>query len=275
MSRELGDDFNAPAFIEVGAVKPPQAQLPVGRTLQQQGPNMRLFRISADDANAIMEVGFGLRNRLPVNEPNQWPQQQVDENDKTGRQRRMQRMPGACEHSYRRRAPQRSRGVEAGDMKSLAKDNSRTREADSGDNLRRHPCGTSFNGKQTCEDHKACGTDCDQRVGPQARHPLTPLALEPDARAQQRCRCEADSRLINRCAHSGNPSLLPGAFAGGGPEPAMLRPAPAIASLTRRSEDRGVRSCAAGAGSSRSARCCLPAGKLRWRPIVSRLQSGP
>src|SRR3984893_14212241 len=162
MSRELGDDFDAPALIEVGAVQPPQAQLPVGRTLQQQRPNMSLFRVSTDDANPIMKVGFGLRDRLPIDESNQWSQQQVDENDKTRRQRRMQRMPSACEHSYRRRAPQRGRGVEAGDMKSLAKDDSRTQEADSGDNLRRYPCGTSFIGKQTCEDNKPWRTDRDQ-----------------------------------------------------------------------------------------------------------------
>src|ERR1700687_2325467 len=125
MSRELGDDFDTPSLIEGGAIEPPQAELTIAGALQQQRSNMRFFRISADDANAIMEIGFGLRDRLPVDEPNQWPQQQVDENDKTGRQRRMQRMPRACQHSHRRRAPQSGRGVEAGDMKSLAKDDSR------------------------------------------------------------------------------------------------------------------------------------------------------
>src|ERR1700732_5627710 len=169
MSRELGDDFDTPAVPEVGTVKPPQAELAIAGALQQQRADMRLFRISADDADAIMKIGFGLRDWLPVDEPNQWSQQQVDENDKTGRQRRMQRMPSACEHSYRRRAPQSGRGVEAGDMKSLAKDDSRTQEADPGDDLRRHPCGTSFIGKQTCEDHETRGADCDQCVGSQAR----------------------------------------------------------------------------------------------------------
>src|SRR5580692_12564774 len=128
MSRELRDDFDTPAVIEVGTVKPPQAELSVARALQEQSPDMRLFRVSADHPDAVVKVGFGLRNRLPVDEPNQRPQQQVEENDKTGCQRRMQRMPGACEHSHRRRAPQSGRGVEAGDMKSLAKDNSRAQE---------------------------------------------------------------------------------------------------------------------------------------------------
>ena len=73
-------------------------------------------------------------------------------------------------------------------MKSLAKDDSRAQEADSGDDLRRHARGTAIIGKQTREDHEACRTDCDQRVGTQARHSLTPLAFEPDARAQQRRR---------------------------------------------------------------------------------------
>src|ERR1700733_8051527 len=112
MSRQLGDDFATPAVIEAGAVKPPQAQLSGGRALQEKGSDMRLLRISADGPDAIMKVGLGLRNRLPVDEPNQRSQQQVDENDKTGGQRRMQRMPGACEHSHRRRAPQSGRGVE-------------------------------------------------------------------------------------------------------------------------------------------------------------------
>src|SRR4030081_1316595 len=237
MSRELGDDCDTPALIEVSAIEPPQTELTVAGALQQQRADMRLFRISADDADAIMKIGFGLRDWLPVDEPNQWSQQQVDENDKAGRQRRMQRMPSACEHSHRRRTPQSGRGVEAGDMKSLAKDNSRTKEADPGDNLRGHPCGTAFIRKQTCQDHKTRRTDCAQGVVSKAGHSLTPLAFDPDARAQQRRRCEADSRLINRCVHCENPSRFPGAFAGGGPEPTMLRAAPAIPSRTRWFED--------------------------------------
>src|ERR1700687_3958783 len=202
MSRELSADFNASAVRKIGAVETPQAELTVARTLQQQRANMSLLRIPADDADAIMKVGFGLRDRLPVDEPNQWSQQQVDENDKAGCQRRMQPMPSACQHSHRRRTPQRGRGVEAGDMKSLAKDDSRTQEADQADSVRRPPCGTSLIGKQPCEDQKTCGADCDQRFGPQARHSLTPLAFEPDARAQQRRCCEADSRLKIGSAHA-------------------------------------------------------------------------
>src|SRR6202171_4754713 len=274
MSRELGDDFDAPALIEVSTIEPPQTELTIAGALQQQRADMRLFRVAADDVDAVMKVGFGLRDRLPVDEPNQWSQQQVDENDKAGRQRRMQRMPSTCEHSHRRRAPQSGRGVEAGDMTPLAKDDSRTQEADPGDNLRRHPCGTAFIRKQTCEDHKTRRTDCDQRVGSQAGHPLTPLAFEPDARAQHRRRCEADSRLINRCVHCENPSRLLAAFASGGPEPAMLRPAPALVSLTTRSEDRCLRSCAADAASSRSAKCDLPAGTVRWLPIACAFNGG-
>jgi hypothetical protein len=82
MGRELRDDFDTPAVIEVGTVKPPQAELSVARALQEQSPDMRLFRVSADHPDAVVKVGFGLRNRLPVDEPNQRPQQQVDENDK-------------------------------------------------------------------------------------------------------------------------------------------------------------------------------------------------
>jgi len=82
MSRELRDDFDTPGVIKVGTVKPPQAELSVARALQEQSSYMRLFRVSADHPDPIVEVGFGLRNRLPVDEPDQWSQQQVDENDK-------------------------------------------------------------------------------------------------------------------------------------------------------------------------------------------------
>jgi hypothetical protein len=65
-----------------------------------------------------------------------------------------------------------------------------------------------------------------------------------------------------------NPTRLAGAFAGG-PEPTILRTAPAIAFLIRRFEYRYVKSCAAGAVSSHSVRFCSPAEKLRWLPIVA------
>jgi len=86
-------------------------------------------------------------------------------------------------------------------MKSFAKDDSCTQETDPGDNLRRHARGAAFIGKQPREDHKARGADCDQRVGSQTCHSLTPLAFEPDTRAQQGRHRQADSRMINRCVH--------------------------------------------------------------------------
>jgi hypothetical protein len=52
--------------------------------------------------------------------------------------------------------------------------------------------------------------------------------------------------------------LISRSFAGGDPEPKMLRAAPAIVFLTRRLEGRGMRSDAAGAASSRSAMCNSP-----------------
>src|ERR1700730_19053148 len=63
LRRQLCGDFDASALLEVGAIEPPQAELTVACALQEQGADMRLFRISADDANAIVEVGFGLRDR--------------------------------------------------------------------------------------------------------------------------------------------------------------------------------------------------------------------
>jgi hypothetical protein len=47
---------------------------------------------AVSDPNAVVKVGFGLRDRLPVDDPNQRPQCQIDKNDKSRRQCRMQRM---------------------------------------------------------------------------------------------------------------------------------------------------------------------------------------
>src|ERR1700682_3016034 len=137
-------------------------------------------------------------------------------------------------------------------MKSLAKDDSCTKKANPGDDLRRHPRGASFVGKQTCEDHKARRADRDPRIGPQAGHPLTPLAFESDACAHEGGHAEADGGLINRCGHSENPVRFAGTFAGA-PDPRMPRAAPATASLIRQFENRYVKSCAADEGSSHSA----------------------
>src|ERR1700722_11606968 len=127
--RELCGDFDAPALPEVGAVEPAQTELTVAGALQEQRADMRLFRISADDANAVMEVGFGLCDRLPVDDPDQWPQGQIDENDKHRRQRRVQRMAASREQPHGRGTPQCRCGIEAGDLKSLAKDDSGAEKA--------------------------------------------------------------------------------------------------------------------------------------------------
>jgi hypothetical protein len=62
------------------------------------------------------------------------------------------------------------------------------------------------------------------------------LALESDDGSHQGSHSEVDSGLIDRCAHFKIPPDF--VVAGGGPEPAMLRTAPAIAFLIRRLEDR-------------------------------------
>jgi hypothetical protein len=108
----------------------------------------------------------------------------------------MQRVSASHQQSHGRGAPQRACGIEAGNLKSLAKDDSRTQEADPGDNLGGHPCRASVVGKQTFEDHKAGRADRDQRVGPQAGHPLTPLAFESDACAHEGGHTEADGGLM-------------------------------------------------------------------------------
>src|SRR5271169_5096002 len=71
---ELRGYFDAAVFRKVGALEPPQAELAITGTLQQQSTDMRLLGISADHPHVVMKVGFCLRDRLPVDDPNQWPQ---------------------------------------------------------------------------------------------------------------------------------------------------------------------------------------------------------
>ena len=66
MRRKLRRDFDPPTLFEVGAIEPPQAELTVAGALQKQRANMGLLGIAADDANTVMKIGFGLRDRLPV-----------------------------------------------------------------------------------------------------------------------------------------------------------------------------------------------------------------
>lgn len=135
---------------------------------------MRLFRISADDPLAIVEVDFGQRERLPVDDPDQRPQRQSDENHKARRKRRVQRMAAARQQPRGRRRPQRGGGVEAGGMQSLAKNDSGTEKADAGDSLGRHPRAAILSGKQARENDRTCRIDHDQRIGPQTGRIVLP-----------------------------------------------------------------------------------------------------
>src|ERR1700684_1611224 len=85
-------DLDTSAFLQVGAVELPQAEMAVAGALQQQRPDMGFLGASADDANAVAKIGLGLHDRLPVDEPDQRPQGQIDEHDKHRRGRRMQRV---------------------------------------------------------------------------------------------------------------------------------------------------------------------------------------
>src|SRR5258708_8406695 len=148
LRRQLRGDFDAPALLEVSAIEPPQAELAVACALQEQGADMRLFRGSADHPNPVVKVGFGLRDRLPVDDPNQRPQCQIDENDESRCQCRMPRMAASRQQPHGCRAPQRGRGVEAGDVKSFAEDDSRTEKADPGDDLGSQPWRPTITPKQ-------------------------------------------------------------------------------------------------------------------------------
>ena len=158
-------------------------------------------------------------------------------------------------NTYRRRAPQGGRGIQPGDLQSLAKDDACAEKADPGDDLRCHARRAVLARIQTGEDHKTRRPDRDQRIGAQACHPLTPLAFESDACAHEGGHAEADGSLINRCVHGEIPVRVTGAFAGGA-EPTMPCTASAIAPLIRQFEDGCVKnpgSPASATGASPSA----------------------
>jgi hypothetical protein len=110
-------------------------------------------------------------------------------------------MAAARKQTYGRRTPQGRCGVEAGDLKSLAKDDPRAEESNSRDHLGCDARRAGVVRKQPFEDHKARRADRNQRIGPQAGHPLTPLAFEADAGAQKGSHGEADCGLVDRSVH--------------------------------------------------------------------------
>jgi hypothetical protein len=85
---------------------------------------------------------------------------------------------------------------EPGHLKSLAKNDTSTEETDPRHHLRSHPCGAAVVGKQTFQNDKTRRADRDQRIAPQAGHPLTPLTLESNACALR----VATPRLMAACS---------------------------------------------------------------------------
>jgi hypothetical protein len=142
-----------------------------------------------------------LHDRLPVDEPDQRAQGQVDKHHKHRRGRGVQWMAAACQEPDRSRTPQRCRGVEARHLKSLAKDDAGAEEADPRDDLRSHPRRTCLVRKQALEHDKARRADRNQRIGSQSRHPLAPLSFEADAGAEQRRHTKVEHGLTDRRDH--------------------------------------------------------------------------
>ena len=77
---------------------------------------MRFFGAPTNHTDLIVEISFGLDDRLTVDQFDHGPKQKVHQNHKPCRQRRMQRVTCARGQADSRRAPERRRGVESSDV---------------------------------------------------------------------------------------------------------------------------------------------------------------
>jgi hypothetical protein len=113
------------------------------------------------------------------------------------------RVPLASEQADRGRAPEGRGCIEAAHIEALLEDDARAEKADAGHDLRRNP-----GGAVRIRDRAAIGDENrrperDQRVCPQARKMLAPLAFEADRRAKTGGDEKIQSGLRERHGHHG------------------------------------------------------------------------
>jgi hypothetical protein len=86
-----GDHHDTAGALDVAAVEPPQRQAGPRKLLQQKRAHMRLVGAAAGDRYNISDFDLASHQWLPVDEDDNGAQQQVDEEDKAGGDRRVGR----------------------------------------------------------------------------------------------------------------------------------------------------------------------------------------
>ena len=110
--------------------------------------------------------------------------------------------PLAGEQADRRRTPEGRRGVEAAHVEALLEDDARAEKTDAG-----HDLGGNSSRAVRVRDRAAIGDENrrperDQRIGPEAREMLAPLAFETDRRAKTSGDEKVQSGLRERDSHA-------------------------------------------------------------------------
>jgi hypothetical protein len=162
---------------------------------------MRLVRAAARDGDHVAQVELARFERLPVDEADDRPQQEIDEYDEGGRERGVEEIARAGKNADRSRAPQRGGDVEPAHVETLAEDQAGPEEADPRHHLGRDPRGARVPGHERREDDEGRRAQRHQRIGAQARQPVAPLALEADDGAQPQGRRQVDRRVCNGHRH--------------------------------------------------------------------------
>ena len=147
----------------------------------------------------------------------------------------MERHPLAGKQADRRRAPEGRRCVEAAHVEALLEDDARAEKPDAGHDLGRNP-----RRAVRIRDRAAIGDEDrrperDQRIGPQAREMLAPLAFKADRRAEAGGDEEIQSGLRERDGHAA-PSDADGRYSLFGKGNASIRHEP----FTPNSDDKTI-----------------------------------
>src|SRR4029077_19174888 len=72
---------HAGAGVDIVAVQAPQAQSAAGETLQEKCAQLGFVRAAAGEGYDVADLELGGRQRLPIDEVDDGPQQQIDEYD--------------------------------------------------------------------------------------------------------------------------------------------------------------------------------------------------
>ena len=99
---------------------------------------MRFVGAATGHGSEVSDLRLVGAQRLPIDEPDNRTQQEIDEHDKSRCHGGMGQITGACKNAHRRGTPKRGRCIEAAHAQPFAKDQPSAQKADSRSHLRRN-----------------------------------------------------------------------------------------------------------------------------------------